>query len=287
MLQFCFLLNSSCSPIQSLHYLLSLWLQLPQPPGPTVFTSLVVASLPQPLPVAAFFASTVAATAPYHILTIGYGIGTSFIMFDSDDKEVAAFHPDHEPNVMGLKDEEVGRGKVLSVDGGRSECGSEEAGCDDQEAEDVFDQIHFVFVALVLVWWWGGQVEDLTGSGAEHGRHFSVAHFELDIELQGQAGFEISSPVVADSGMPPKVTSELLRQLRQAMRNSEYVTEPIQAYIIPSGDAHQMSIWLADFLLPKGPSLHGCDNVRPVLTREQSQDWISAWRHGFPGLRSN
>lgn len=40
--------------------------------------------------------------------------------------------------------------------------------------------------------------------------------------------------------MPPKVTSELLRQLRQAMRNLEYVTEPIQAYIIPSGDAHQV-----------------------------------------------
>ncbi|KAF7463203.1 xaa-Pro aminopeptidase 1 [Marmota monax] len=39
--------------------------------------------------------------------------------------------------------------------------------------------------------------------------------------------------------MAPKVTSELLRQLRQAMRNLEYVTEPIQAYIIPSGDAHQ------------------------------------------------
>ncbi|XP_036919869.1 xaa-Pro aminopeptidase 1 [Sturnira hondurensis] len=39
--------------------------------------------------------------------------------------------------------------------------------------------------------------------------------------------------------MPPKVTSELLRQLRQAMRNLEYVMEPIQAYIIPSGDAHQ------------------------------------------------
>ncbi|XP_063474011.1 xaa-Pro aminopeptidase 1 isoform X5 [Symphalangus syndactylus] len=45
--------------------------------------------------------------------------------------------------------------------------------------------------------------------------------------------------VETDSRMPPKVTSELLRQLRQAMRNSEYVTEPIQAYIIPSGDAHQ------------------------------------------------
>lgn len=40
--------------------------------------------------------------------------------------------------------------------------------------------------------------------------------------------------------MAPKVTSELLRQLRQAMRNTEYVTEPIQAYIIPSGDAHQV-----------------------------------------------
>ncbi|XP_073096553.1 xaa-Pro aminopeptidase 1 isoform X5 [Manis javanica] len=39
--------------------------------------------------------------------------------------------------------------------------------------------------------------------------------------------------------MAPKVTSELLKQLRQAMRNVEYVTEPIQAYIIPSGDAHQ------------------------------------------------
>ncbi|XP_014641201.1 PREDICTED: xaa-Pro aminopeptidase 1 isoform X1 [Ceratotherium simum simum] len=45
--------------------------------------------------------------------------------------------------------------------------------------------------------------------------------------------------VETDSRMAPKVTSELLRQLRQAMRNSEYVTEPIQAYIIPSGDAHQ------------------------------------------------
>ncbi|XP_047281669.1 xaa-Pro aminopeptidase 1 isoform X3 [Homo sapiens] len=45
--------------------------------------------------------------------------------------------------------------------------------------------------------------------------------------------------VETDGRMPPKVTSELLRQLRQAMRNSEYVTEPIQAYIIPSGDAHQ------------------------------------------------
>lgn len=55
-----------------------------------------------------------------------------------------------------------------------------------------------------------------------------------------QAGFGTNSPVFADGRMAPKVTSELLRQLRQAMRNTEYVTEPIQAYIIPSGDAHQV-----------------------------------------------
>ncbi|XP_067272271.1 xaa-Pro aminopeptidase 1 isoform X3 [Pseudorasbora parva] len=39
--------------------------------------------------------------------------------------------------------------------------------------------------------------------------------------------------------MSPKITVELLRQLRQAMRNSKCITDPIQAYIIPSGDAHQ------------------------------------------------
>uniref|UniRef100_A0A8C9A233 Xaa-Pro aminopeptidase 1 n=1 Tax=Prolemur simus TaxID=1328070 RepID=A0A8C9A233_PROSS len=54
-----------------------------------------------------------------------------------------------------------------------------------------------------------------------------------EVTHSGDAGVE------TDGKMAPKVTSELLRQLRQAMRNSEYVTEPIQAYIIPSGDAHQ------------------------------------------------
>ncbi|XP_034989028.2 xaa-Pro aminopeptidase 1 [Zootoca vivipara] len=39
--------------------------------------------------------------------------------------------------------------------------------------------------------------------------------------------------------MAPKKTTELLHLLRQAMRNSKYVPEPIQAYIVPSGDAHQ------------------------------------------------
>uniref|UniRef100_A0A673JEM3 Xaa-Pro aminopeptidase 1 n=1 Tax=Sinocyclocheilus rhinocerous TaxID=307959 RepID=A0A673JEM3_9TELE len=44
---------------------------------------------------------------------------------------------------------------------------------------------------------------------------------------------------LSTDAMSPKITVELLRQLRQAMKNSKYITEPIQAYIIPSGDAHQ------------------------------------------------
>ncbi|XP_017590667.1 PREDICTED: xaa-Pro aminopeptidase 1 isoform X2 [Corvus brachyrhynchos] len=39
--------------------------------------------------------------------------------------------------------------------------------------------------------------------------------------------------------MSPKITTELLKQLRQGMKNSKYVQEPVQAYIVPSGDAHQ------------------------------------------------
>ncbi|KAI7791471.1 xaa-Pro aminopeptidase 1 isoform X1 [Triplophysa rosa] len=50
---------------------------------------------------------------------------------------------------------------------------------------------------------------------------------------------ELSLSVSTDAAMSPKITVELLRQLRQAMRNGKYITEPIQAYIVPSGDAHQ------------------------------------------------
>uniref|UniRef100_A0A8C8RK10 Xaa-Pro aminopeptidase 1 n=1 Tax=Pelusios castaneus TaxID=367368 RepID=A0A8C8RK10_9SAUR len=39
--------------------------------------------------------------------------------------------------------------------------------------------------------------------------------------------------------MSPKITTEVLRQLRQVMKSSRYVAEPLQAYIVPSGDAHQ------------------------------------------------
>ncbi|XP_043970458.1 xaa-Pro aminopeptidase 1 isoform X1 [Gambusia affinis] len=43
----------------------------------------------------------------------------------------------------------------------------------------------------------------------------------------------------ANTAMSPKITGELLRLLRQAMRNCKYFSEPINAYIVPSGDAHQ------------------------------------------------
>ena len=45
--------------------------------------------------------------------------------------------------------------------------------------------------------------------------------------------------------MSPKITVELLRQLRQVMKNSKYLKEPIQAYIVPSGDAHQVQHYAA------------------------------------------
>ncbi|XP_044750322.1 xaa-Pro aminopeptidase ApepP [Coccinella septempunctata] len=38
--------------------------------------------------------------------------------------------------------------------------------------------------------------------------------------------------------MPPKPTGHLLKQLRELMVNNRYVKEPLQAYIIPSSDAH-------------------------------------------------
>ncbi|XP_030309342.1 xaa-Pro aminopeptidase 1 isoform X3 [Calypte anna] len=48
-----------------------------------------------------------------------------------------------------------------------------------------------------------------------------------------------SEGFVADRKMSPKITTELLKQLRQVMRSPKYVQEPVQAYIVPSGDAHQ------------------------------------------------
>lgn len=39
--------------------------------------------------------------------------------------------------------------------------------------------------------------------------------------------------------MSPKITGELLRLLRQTMKNCKFFPEPVHAYIVPSGDAHQ------------------------------------------------
>ncbi|XP_074641946.1 xaa-Pro aminopeptidase 1-like [Tubulanus polymorphus] len=39
--------------------------------------------------------------------------------------------------------------------------------------------------------------------------------------------------------MAPKDTTVLLQRLRQLMKNSNYVSERVNAYIVPSGDAHQ------------------------------------------------
>lgn len=45
--------------------------------------------------------------------------------------------------------------------------------------------------------------------------------------------------------MPPKSTGNLLKQLRELMVNNKYVKEPLQAYIIPTSDAHS-SEYIAD-----------------------------------------
>lgn len=54
--------------------------------------------------------------------------------------------------------------------------------------------------------------------------------------------------------MAPKNTTNLLAQLRSLMLNTKYVNEPIQAYIVPSNDAHN-SEYLA-----------GCDEFRAFIT---------------------
>ncbi|KAK7498449.1 hypothetical protein BaRGS_00010403 [Batillaria attramentaria] len=54
--------------------------------------------------------------------------------------------------------------------------------------------------------------------------------------------------------MPPKATGSILNKLRALMKNTNYVSEPLQAYIVPTGDAHQ-SEYVAD-----------CDRRRAYLT---------------------
>ncbi|RZC33721.1 Peptidase M24 and/or Creatinase N domain containing protein [Asbolus verrucosus] len=54
--------------------------------------------------------------------------------------------------------------------------------------------------------------------------------------------------------MTPKPTTNLLKQLRALMQNPQYVQETLEAYIIPSNDAHN-SEYLAD-----------CDMFRPFIS---------------------
>jgi Xaa-Pro aminopeptidase len=40
--------------------------------------------------------------------------------------------------------------------------------------------------------------------------------------------------------MAAKQTTQILKRLRSLMKDTTFVTEAIQAYIVPSGDAHQV-----------------------------------------------
>ena len=40
--------------------------------------------------------------------------------------------------------------------------------------------------------------------------------------------------------MGVKNTTAIIKRLRDLMKNTSYVTEQIHAYIVPSGDAHQV-----------------------------------------------
>ena len=40
--------------------------------------------------------------------------------------------------------------------------------------------------------------------------------------------------------MTTRQTTQILKRLRNLMKDTSFVTEAIQAYIVPSGDAHQV-----------------------------------------------
>lgn len=40
--------------------------------------------------------------------------------------------------------------------------------------------------------------------------------------------------------MRPKCTTAILKRLRDVMKNTKYVCQSLQAYVIPSCDAHQV-----------------------------------------------
>lgn len=54
--------------------------------------------------------------------------------------------------------------------------------------------------------------------------------------------------------MGPKITSQLLKQVRTLMQDSKYVVDKVSAYIVPSVDPHN-SEYLAE-----------CDKFRPFIS---------------------
>ncbi|PKU33917.1 xaa-pro aminopeptidase 1 [Limosa lapponica baueri] len=72
--------------------------------------------------------------------------------------------------------------------------------------------------------------------------------------------------------MSPKITTELLKQLRQVMKSPKYVQEPVQAYIVPSGDAHQ-----SEYIAP-------CDCRRAFISGFDGS--ADQWKRMSKALRS-
>ncbi|KAF1408123.1 Xaa-Pro aminopeptidase 1, partial [Spheniscus humboldti] len=73
--------------------------------------------------------------------------------------------------------------------------------------------------------------------------------------------------------MSPKITTELLKQLRQVMKSPKYVQEPVQAYIVPSGDAHQ-----SEYIAPcdcRRAFISGFDGSAgtAIVTEQQAAMW--------------
>lgn len=77
--------------------------------------------------------------------------------------------------------------------------------------------------------------------------------------------------------MPPKNTTELLKQLRLLMRNVDIVKEPLEAYIVVSEDAHAVSadrsfveqddFFISIFNLPsQSEYIASCDNRRAFIS---------------------
>ncbi|RXN33656.1 xaa-Pro aminopeptidase 1 isoform X2 [Labeo rohita] len=92
------------------------------------------------------------------------------------------------------------------------------------------------------------------------------------VKTSDKMGVFKESQTCTPNAMSPKITVELLRQLRQAMKNSKYITEPIQAYIIPSGDAHQ-----SEYIAPcdcRREFICGFNGSAGLKETPSQEDWL-------------